>query len=179
MMLNDAKEDGQQLQRMKIASDSQLTHVNNIHRGFYSALNNFHYWNVDRRHIEYNEVLIFRWVKIYNIARSLIIDVTDIASNAMVAQMTNLLWTKATRIRTLAANGTFTRTSTRWATPLNEARMEHFRQHLAALTHEPILTPAYQFPTLNRLLMTREDIEDEQQIAIGNMAPPPLHYTAF
>jgi hypothetical protein len=165
------KIDGQQLQRMKLASDTHLTHVNNIHRGFYSALNNFHY----------DEVLIFRWVKIYNIARSLIIDIADIASNAMVAQMTNLLWTKATRIRTLAANGTFTRTSTRRATPMNETRMEHFRQHLAALTQEPILTPAYQFPTLNRLLilMTREDTEDEQQIAIGNMAPPPLHYTPF
>ena len=57
--------------------------------------------------------------------------------------------------------------------------MEHFRQHLAALTQEPILTPAYQFPTLNRLQMTREDIEDEQQIAIGNMAPPPMHHTTF
>ena len=51
-------------------------------------------WNVDRRHIEYDEVLIFRWVKIYNIARSLIIDITDAASNAMVAQMTNLLWSR-------------------------------------------------------------------------------------
>ncbi len=28
-----------------------------------------------------------------------------IASTATVAQMTNLLWTKATRVRTLAANG--------------------------------------------------------------------------
>ena len=167
------KEDGQQLQRMQLAYDEHYTHVNNIHNGFYSD------WNVDRRHIEYDEVLIFRWVKIYNIARSLILDITDVASNAMVAQMTNLLWIKATRLRTLAANGTFTRTSTRWATPMNTARMDHFRQHLAALTQEPILTPAYQFPTLNRLLMTREDIEDEQQIAIGNMAPPPMHHTTF
>ena len=53
------KEDGQQLQRMQLAYDAHYTHVNNIHRGFYSALN----WNVDRRHIEYDEVLIFRWVK--------------------------------------------------------------------------------------------------------------------
>ena len=173
------KEDGQQLQRMQLAYDEHHTHVNNIHHGFYSALNNFHYWNIDRRHIEYDEVLIFRWVKIYNIARSLILDITDVASNAMVAQMTNILWIKATRLRTLAANGTFTRTSTRWATPMNTARMDHFRQHLAALTQEPILTPAYQFPTLNRLMMTREDIEDEQQIQIGNMAPPPMHHTTF
>ena len=62
---------------------------------------------------------------------------------------------------------------------MNTARMDHFRQHLAALTQEPILTPAYQFPTLNRLMMTREDIEDEQQIQIGNMAPPPMHHTTF
>jgi hypothetical protein len=39
------KEDGQQLHRMKLASDTHLTHVNNIHRGFYSALNNFHWIN--------------------------------------------------------------------------------------------------------------------------------------
>ena len=36
------KEDGQQLQRMQLAYDEHYTHVNNIHRGFYSALNNFH-----------------------------------------------------------------------------------------------------------------------------------------
>ncbi len=85
------KEDGQQLQHMQLANDTHNTHVNKIHRGFYSALNNFHYWNADRRHIDYDEVLIFRWVKNYNIARSLILDATAIASTATIAQMTNLL----------------------------------------------------------------------------------------
>ncbi len=60
---------------------------------------------------------------------------------------------------------------------MNEERMKHFRQHLAALTQEPILTSEYVFSTLNRRFMTREEIEDEQQIAIGNMIPPPLHST--
>ena len=36
------KEDGQQLQRMQLAYDEHYTHINNIHHGFYSALNNFH-----------------------------------------------------------------------------------------------------------------------------------------
>ncbi len=62
---------------------------------------------------------------------------------------------------------------------MNVERMDHFRQHLAELTQEPILIPEYKFPTLNRRVMTREDIEDEQQITIGNMAPPPLHNTTF
>ncbi len=58
------KNDGQQLQWMKLAQNTHTAHVEHIHRGFYSALNNFHYWNVDRRHIEHEEVLISRWVKI-------------------------------------------------------------------------------------------------------------------
>jgi hypothetical protein len=115
----------------------------------------------------------------YNIARSLIIDATDKVSNATVTQMTNLLWTKATRARILAANGTFSRTCTRWATPMNAERMEHFRKYLVELTQEPINTPEYHFHLLNRRLMTRKEIDDDDQVEIGNMASPPLHYTAF
>jgi hypothetical protein len=58
-------------------------------------------------------------------------------------------------------------------------RMEHFRKYLAELTQEPINTPEYRFPLLNRRLMTREEIDDDDQVEIGNMAPPPLHYTSF
>jgi hypothetical protein len=143
--------------QLLVAHDTHNAYMETLHRRFYSALNNFHCWNIDRRHIEYDQALIFRWVKNYNIARSIIIDATDKASNATVIQMTNLLWTKATRARTLAANGTFSRNSSRWATP-----MERFRKYLAELTQEPILTPEYRFPTLNRRFVTREEIEDEQ-----------------
>jgi hypothetical protein len=150
-----------------------------LHRHFYSALNNFHYWNTDRQRIEYDHALIFRWVKTYNSARSLIIDATGKLSDATITQMTNLLWTKAARARTIAANGTFTRNTIRWATPLNIQRMDHFRKHLANLTLEPITTPEYRFPLLNQLLMTRDEIDDADQVEIGNMAPPPLNYIAF
>jgi hypothetical protein len=119
-------------------------------------------------------------VKNYNIARSIILDATDKASNSTVTQMTNLLGAKATRARTIAANDTFFRNSSRWATPMDEERMKHFRKYLAELTQEPILTQECRFPsTLNRRFMTREEIEDEQQTEIGNMAPPPLHSTTF
>ncbi len=93
--------------------------------------------------------------------------------------MTTLLWNKAARTRALAANGTFSRNSTRWATPMNAQRMDHFRKYLAEFTQEPINTPEYHFPLLDRRLMTREEIDDDDQVEIGNMAPPPLHYTAF
>jgi hypothetical protein len=126
---------------MQLAHDTHNAYTETLHRRFYAALNNFHYCNIDRRHIdiEYDQALIFRWVKNYNIARSLILDATDKASNASVTQMTNILWTKATRARTLAANGTFPRNSSRWATPMNEELMEHFRKYLAELTQEPKL----------------------------------------
>ncbi len=91
--------------------------------------------------------------------------------------MTTLLWNKAARTRTLAANGTFSRNSTRWATPMNAQRMDHFRKYLAELINTS--TPEYRFPLLNRRLMTREEIDDDDKVEIGNMAPPPLHYTAF
>ena len=173
------KEDDAQLQRMQLTHDKHNSYMETLHHRFYAALNNFHYWNIDRNHIEYDHALIFRWVKNYNIARSLIIDATDKVSNATVTQMTNLLWTKATRARILAANGTFSRTCTRWATPMNAERMAHFRKYLADLTQEPINTPEYRFPLLDRRLMTREEINDDDQVDIGNMAPPPLHYAAF
>ena len=57
--------------------------------------------------------------------------------------------------------------------------MDHFRKHLANLTLEPITTPEYRFPLLNQLLMTRDEIDDADQVEIGNMAPPPLNYIAF
>ncbi len=47
------------------------------------------------------------------------------------------------------------------------------------LTQEPITTPEYRFPLLNQILMTRDEIDDEDQVEIGNMAPPPLNYIAF
>jgi hypothetical protein len=106
-------------------------------------------------------------------------DATDKVSNATVTQMTTLLWNKAARTRTIAANGTFSRNSTRWATPLNAQRMDHFRKYLAELTKEPITTPEYRFPLLNRRLMTREEIDDADQVEICNMASPPQHYIAF
>ncbi len=64
---------------------------------------------------------------------------------------------------------------------MNTQRMNHFRKYLAELTQEPINTPEYRFPllNLNRRLMTREEIDDDDQVEIGNMAPPPLHCTAF
>ncbi len=164
---------------MQLAHDTQNTYMETLHHRFYSALNNFHYWNIDRYHLEYDHALISRWVRNYYIARSLIIDATDKASNATITQMTTLLWTKATRARTIAANGTFSHISTRWATPFNVQRMDHFRKYLAALTQEPIHTPEYRFPLLDRNLMTREEIDDVDQVEIGNMAPPPLHYIAF
>ena len=173
------KDDATQLQRMQTVHDQQQTWTDTIHRHFYSALNNFHYWNNDRQRIEYDHALIFRWVKTYNSARSLIIDATGKLSDATITQMTNLLWTKAARARTIAANGTFTRNTFRWATPLNVQRMDHFRKHLANLTLEPITTPEYRFPLLNQLLMTRDEIDDADQVEIGNMAPPPLNYIAF
>ena len=173
------KEDGAQLQRIQLANDTEKAYMETLHRRFYSALNNFHYWSIDRHHIEYDHALISRWVRNYHIARSIIIDATDKASNATITQMTNLLWTKATRARTIAANGTFSHISTRWATPFNVQRMDHFRKYLAALTQEPINTPEYRFPLLDRRIMTREEIDDDDQVEIGNMAPPPLHYTAF
>ena len=62
-------------------------------------------------------------------------------------------------------------------TPLNAQRMDHFRKHLANLTQEPITTPEYRSPLLNQLLMTRDEIDDEDQVEIGNMAPPPIRNT--
>ncbi len=173
------KEDGTQIQRVQTGHDQHNAYMETLHRHFYSALNNFHYWNIDRQMIEYDHALIFRWVKNYNIARSLIIDATGKLSNATITQMTTLLWNKVARARTIAANGTFSRNSTRWATPLNAQRMDHFRKYLAELTKEPITTPEYRFPLFNRRLMTRDEIDDEDEVEIGNMAPPPLNYIAF
>jgi hypothetical protein len=80
------KDDGAQLQRMLLAHDTQNAYMETLHRRFYSALNNFYYWNIDRHHLEYEHTLIFRWAKNYHIARSLIIDATDKASNATILQ---------------------------------------------------------------------------------------------
>jgi hypothetical protein len=78
------KEDGAQLQRIQLTHDQHISYMETLHRQFYAALNNFHYWNTDRTHIEYDHVLIFRWVTNYNIARSLIIDATDKVSSPML-----------------------------------------------------------------------------------------------
>jgi hypothetical protein len=55
-------DDGQQLQRMQTEHDDHDEQVKSLHLQFYSALNNFHFWQTDRQLIMYDQVLIFRWI---------------------------------------------------------------------------------------------------------------------
>jgi hypothetical protein len=178
--LKRCKDDGQQLQRMQTEHDDHDEHVNSLHLQFSSALNNVHFWQTDRQLIMYDQVLIFRWIQIFNTARSLIISATQgrilLIDNATVNQMTNLLWTQALLMKTLAANGTLSQICHRWSTPMNWAR-QHFRGYLQELVKEPLLTPEYEFPILSREFITEYEIEEESQIAIGDMAPPPIRNT--
>ena len=91
--------------------------------------------------------------------------------------MTNLLWTKALHTKKIAANGTLSHIPHRWGSPMNWERLQHFRAYLNELIKEPIHTPKYIFPTLNREFITQYEINEEDQIAIGNVAPPPIRNT--
>ncbi len=91
------KDDGHQLQRMQTEHDDHDEQVNSLHLQFYSALNNFHFWQTDRQLIMYDQVLISRWIQIFNAAiRSIIISGTQgrilLIDDATVNQMTNLLY---------------------------------------------------------------------------------------
>jgi hypothetical protein len=179
--LKRCKDDGQQLQRMQTEHDDHDEQVNSLHLQFYSALNNFHFWQTDRELIMYDQVLIFRWIRIFNVARSIIISATQarilLIDDATVNQMTNLLWTQALLMKTLAANGTLSQICHRWSTPMNWARLQHFRGYLQELVKEPLLTPEYEFPILSREFITEYELEEEAEIAIGDMAPPPIRNT--
>jgi hypothetical protein len=176
--LKRCKDDGQQLQRIQAEHDDHDEQVNSLHLQFYSALNNFHFWQTDRQLIMYDQVLIFRWIRIFNAARSIIISATQgcilLIDDATVNQMTNLLWTQALLMKTLAANGTLSQICHRWSTPMNWARLQHFRGYLQELVKEPLLTPEYEFPILSREFITEYELEEETEIAIGDMAPPPI-----
>ena len=179
--LKRCKDDGQQLQRMQTEHDDHTEQVNSLHLQFYSALNNFHFWQTDRQLIMYDQVLIFRWIRIFNVARSIIISATQarilLIDDATVNQMTNLLWTQALLMKTLAANGTLSEICHRWSTPMNWARLQHFRGYLQELIKEPLLTPEYEFPILSREFITEYELEEEAEITIGDMAPPPIRNT--
>ncbi len=56
---------------------------------------------------------------------------------------------------------------------MNYERLQHFRLYLTTLVTQLLLTPAYIFPILNRTAITQQELDDEDQVAIGNMAPPP------
>jgi hypothetical protein len=172
--LKRCKEESTALQRIQ----SRHAYENDIHRQFYSVLNNFHFWNVDRRHIEFDQVLIVRWITLYNSAKSIILDATKAKLDTVtINQMANLLWTKALHTKKIAANGTLSYIPHRWGSPMNWERLQHFRAYLNELIKEPINTPKYIFPTLNREFITQYEIDEEDQIAIGNMAPPPIRNT--
>jgi hypothetical protein len=92
--------------------------------------------------------------------------------------MTNLLWTKALHTKKIAANGTLSHIPHRWGSPtMNWKRLQHFRAYLKELIKEPLNTPKYIFPTLNREFITQYELDEEDQIAIANMAPPPIRNT--
>ena len=80
-------------------------------------------------------------------------------------------------MKTLAANGTLSHIYHRWSTSMNWERLQHFRGYLQELVQEPLLTPEYEFPILSREFITEYEIEEESEIAIGNMAPPPIRTT--
>jgi hypothetical protein len=166
---------------MQTEHDEHDENVNSLHRQFYSALNNFHFWQTDRQLIEYDQVLIFRWIRIFNQARSIIISATQgpfpLLDDPTINQMSNLLWTQILLMKTTAAHGSLSQISHRWATPMNWARLQHFRAYLKELVKEPLLTPEYEFPNLSREFITDNEIEEEIQIAIGDMAPPPNRKT--
>ena len=121
--LKRCKDDGHQLQRMQTEHDDHDDQVNSLHLQFYSALNNFHFWQTDCQLIMYDQVLISRWIRIFNAARSIIISATQgrilLIDDATVNQMTNLLWTQALLMKTLAANGVLSHICHRWSTPMN------------------------------------------------------------
>jgi hypothetical protein len=179
--LQRCKEDGQQLQRMQTDYDDHAAQVQSLHLQFYSALNNFHFWQTDRQVIMYDQVLIFRWIRIFNTARSIIISATQgrilMLDDATVNQMTNLLWTQALLMKSLAANGTLSHICHRWSTPMNWERLQHFRGYLQELVKEPLLTPEYEFPIISREFITEYELDEESQIVIGEMAPPPIRHT--
>ncbi len=81
------------------------------------------------------------------------------------------------RIKKLAANSTLSHICHRWSTPMNWARLQHFRTHLADPIKEPLLTPEYNFPTLSREFITQYELDEDDQINIGDMAPPPIRNT--
>ena len=56
---------------------------------------------------------------------------------------------------------------------MNYERLQHFRQYLATLVTQPLLTPGYTSPILNREFITPQEHDEEEQVAIGNLAPPP------
>jgi hypothetical protein len=169
--------DGAQLQRMQEEHDKHNEIVESIHLRFYSAINHFQDWDDSRHQIEYDQVLIFRWTQIYDTARNLILDATKgkfrLMDDPTLYQMTHLLWNKAQQMKSLASHGTLSHTSYRWATPMNYERLQHFRQYLATLVTQPLLTPGYTSPILNREFITQQELDEEEQVAIGNLAPPP------
>ncbi len=152
-------------------------HDDSTHLRFYSTVNDFNDWDDSRHQIAYDHVLIYRWTQIYNTAQNLILDATrtkgqfNLIEDPTLNQTTHLLWTKAHQMKSQAQHGTLSHTSTTWATPMNYERLQHFRLYLTTLVTQPSLTPAYIFPLLNRTFITQQEIDDEDKVAIGNMAP--------
>jgi hypothetical protein len=53
---------------------------------------------------------------------------------------------------------------------MNYERLQHFRQYLATLVTQPLLTPGYTSPILNREFITQQELDEEEQVS-GNWKP--------
>ncbi len=124
------------------------------HLIFYSTLSDFAQWEHTRQLLPHDATLIRQWTQAYRKGKRAILRMdTMFDSPHCVQTMTRLLVQHVKRTLRAAESGTLVRRPIAliypWQTPLNQARMDHFCNHLHALLLDPMTTPDFTEPILD------------------------------
>jgi hypothetical protein len=164
--------------RKTVQNDSILTQaIQDTHYTFYCTLSSFNKWNHARQIFPHERTLITRWVNIYQQGKATALRFTQFPDTHKILQiMTRLLVQHVKRTLTIAESGTLIRQpiAAMRQTPLNEARINHFCNHLHQLIMDSLSTPNFTEPDLDvHGLQTYgdviSDILAEAEVQLSNM----------
>jgi hypothetical protein len=101
--------------------------------------------------LSHDATLIRQWTEAYRHGKRAILRMNEMEDTQCIIMMTKLLVQHVKRALRVAETGTLIRrpSALSWQTPLNQARMDHFCNHLRELMLDPISTPDFTEPILD------------------------------
>jgi hypothetical protein len=130
--------------------------IHDIHFYFYCTLSRFNQWNHTRQILPHDRTLIRQLTATFRQGGNIILRLGQLpGTQPSLQMMTGLLVQHVKRTLTIAESGTLVHRpimlTYSWQSPLNQARMGHFCNHLhhLLLLQDPLTTPNFTEPNLD------------------------------